>query len=221
MNVLAVGAHPDDIELGCGGALLQHVARGDHVTMLVMTTGGRGITTSSRVFEQQDAARVLGASLRWGSFKDGSIPDGAPAILAIDEVITRTNAQVVYTHAPRDSHQDHRAVALATLAAARRMRAMLYYETPSTQRFEPTVYVDIADTLDDKFRALCAHESQVMRDGSIDLEALAATARFRGAQARVSHAEGFESSRLLWDLKSGMTAGAHNLSSPHETQFQP
>ena len=221
MNVLAVGAHPDDIELGCGGALLQHVARGDHVTMFVMTAGQRGITTSSRVFEQQDAARVLGASLRWGSFEDGSIPDGAPTILAIDEAIIGTNAQVVYTHAPRDSHQDHRAVALATLAAARRMRGVLYYETPSTQRFEPTVFVEIADTLDDKFRALCAHESQVMRDGSIDLEALAATARFRGAQARVSHAEGFESSRLLWDLKSRPTAGAQNLSSSHETQFQP
>jgi LmbE family N-acetylglucosaminyl deacetylase len=202
VNVIAIGAHPDDIELGCSGALLRHVARGDHVTMLVMTTGQRGVTTSSRVFEQQDAARVIGASLRWGSFEDGSIPRGASAIAAIDEVVSATGAQIMYTHAPRDSHQDHRAVAVASLAAARRMRAVLYYETPSTQRFEPTVYVDIADVLDDKIRALCAHESQVMRDGSVNLEALEATARFRGSQGRVRHAEAFESPRLVWDLKT-------------------
>jgi LmbE family N-acetylglucosaminyl deacetylase len=220
VNVLAIGAHPDDIELGCGGALLRHVARGDHVTMLVMTTGQRGVTTSSRVFEQQDAARVLGASLRWGNFEDGSIPRGASAIAAIDEAILGTDAQILYTHAPRDSHQDHRAVAVASLSAARRMRAVLYYETPSTQRFEPTVYVDIADVLDDKIRALCSHESQVMRDGSVNLEALEATARFRGSQGRIKHAEAFESPRLLWDLKSAPTGGARHISTERLRELQ-
>jgi LmbE family N-acetylglucosaminyl deacetylase len=219
VNVLAIGAHPDDIELGCGGALLRHVARGDHVTMLVMTTGQRGVTTSSRVFEQQDAARVLGAALRWGPFEDGSIPRGAPAIALIDEVIAATDAHVMYTHAPRDSHQDHRAVAVASLAAARRMRAVLYYETPSTQRFEPTVYVDIADVLDDKFRALCAHESQVMRDGSVELEAIEAGARFRGAQGRVRHAEAFESPRLVWDLKSTPSRSTRGLPATRLTEL--
>jgi LmbE family N-acetylglucosaminyl deacetylase len=220
VNVIAIGAHPDDIELGCGGALLRHVARGDHVTMLVMTTGQRGVTTSSRVFEQQDAARVIGASLRWGNFEDGSIPRGASAIAAIDELVTATGAHVMYTHAPRDSHQDHRAVAVASLAAARRMGAVLYYETPSTQRFEPTVYVDIADALDDKLRALCAHESQVMRDGSVNLEALEATARFRGSQGRVRHAEAFESPRLVWDLKTTSASSTRDASTARLRELQ-
>jgi LmbE family N-acetylglucosaminyl deacetylase len=220
VNVLAIGAHPDDIELGCGGALLRHVARGDHVTMLVMTTGQRGVTTSSRVFEQQEAARVIGAGLRWGRFEDGSIPRGAAAIAAIDEVVAATDAQVMYAHAPRDSHQDHRAVAIASLAAARRMQALLYYETPSTQRFDPTVYVDIADVLDDKLRAVCAHESQVMRDSSVDLEAIEAGARFRGSQSRVRHAEGFESPRLLWDLKTAAAGSARGLSSGRLQELQ-
>jgi LmbE family N-acetylglucosaminyl deacetylase len=220
VNVLAIGAHPDDIELGCGGALLRHVARGDHVTMLVMTTGQRGVTTSSRVFEQQDAARVIGGSLRWGNFEDGSIPRGAAAIAAIDETIAATDAHVMYTHAPRDSHQDHRAVAVASLASARRMHALLYYETPSTQRFEPTVYVDIADVLDDKLRALCAHESQVMRDGSVNLEALEATARFRGSQGRIRHAEAFECPRLLWDLKTAPAGGTLRLPAERLDEFQ-
>jgi LmbE family N-acetylglucosaminyl deacetylase len=220
VNVIAIGAHPDDIELGCGGALLRHVARGDHVTMLVMTTGQRGVTTSSRVFEQQDAARVIGASLRWGNFEDGSIPRGAPTIAVIDEAIAATDAHVLYTHAPRDSHQDHRAVAVASLAAARRMRALLYYETPSTQRFEPTVYVDIAEVLDDKLRALCAHESQVMRDGSVNLEALDATARFRGSQGRIRHAEAFESPRLVWDLKTTPLSDTRALSTERLKELQ-
>src|SRR5690348_4586218 len=57
MNVLAIGAHPDDVELGCGGALARHVAAGDKVTFLVMTTGERGPQDSvPRVLEQEAAA---------------------------------------------------------------------------------------------------------------------------------------------------------------------
>jgi LmbE family N-acetylglucosaminyl deacetylase len=220
VNVLAIGSHPDDIELGCAGALLRHVARGDHVTMLVMTTGERGVTTSSRVFEQQAAARIVGASLRWGGFEDGSIPGGASSIAVIDEALAATDAHVMYTHAPRDTHQDHRAVAVASLAAARRMQAVLYYETPSTQLFKPTVYVDIADVLDDKLRALRAHDSQVTREGPVELEALEAAARFRGAQGRVRHAEAFESPRLLWDLRTASAASTIDVQDVRLPEFQ-
>ena len=72
MRVLAVGAHPDDIELGCGGALLAHRARGDEITLLVMTTGEEGPQDArSRIREQEDAAALLGATLLWGGFPDG------------------------------------------------------------------------------------------------------------------------------------------------------
>ncbi|MCA1670813.1 MAG: PIG-L family deacetylase [Actinobacteria bacterium] len=70
MNVLVIGAHPDDIELGCGAALLAHRRRGDRVDLLVMTTGGRGPQDArSRVAEQEDAAALLGAGLIWGAFE--------------------------------------------------------------------------------------------------------------------------------------------------------
>jgi LmbE family N-acetylglucosaminyl deacetylase len=200
MNVLAIGSHPDDIELGCGGALLRHVARGDRVTLLVMTTGQRGATTISRVSEQQEAARVLGTIIRWGGFDDGAIPDGAATIEVVDEAVAATDAHVMYTHAPHDTHQDHRAVAVASLAAARRMQVVLYYETPSTQFFEPSVYVDISDVLDEKLKALRAHGSQVLRDGPVDVDAIEAEARFRGSQGRVRFAEAFETPRFVWDL---------------------
>jgi LmbE family N-acetylglucosaminyl deacetylase len=201
VNVLAVGAHPDDVELGCGGALLRHVARGDDVTMLVMTTGQLGtVGVTSRVHEQQEAARILGARLRWGGFEDGSIPSGPAAITVIDRVVAECGAAVMYTHAPGDTHQDHCATSIASLAAARRIATVLLYETPSSQGFEPNVFVGIDDTLEGKLAALHAHRSQLLRHGPVELEAIGAQARFRGFQGRVHHAEAFEAARFAWHL---------------------
>lgn len=208
MNVLAVGAHPDDVELGCGGALVQHVAGGDRVTVLVMTTGQRGVYHGqSRAGEQERASALLAADLRWAGFEDGAVPSGAEGITVIDCLVAETGAQLVYTHAPDDSHQDHRATSIASLAAARRVPTVLYYETPSTQAFQPTVFVDIDASLDAKLRLLRMHLSQVLRDGPVDLSAITAQARFRGSQTRVRHAEAFVPARFVWDVAaSGGTA---------------
>ena len=201
MDVLAVGAHPDDIELGCAATLLRHAARGDAVTILVMTNGGRGgLDGMSRRAEQVEAASRLHADLRWGGFDDGHVPSGPEAITVIDEALAASGARILYTHAPEDTHQDHRATAEATLAAGRRLPTILHYETPSTQRFEPTVFVDVDTTIDEKLAALRAHLSQVLRAGPVDLEAVEAQARFRGFQSRGRFAEAFEAARLSWDL---------------------
>jgi len=203
VQVLAVGAHPDDVELGCGATLLRHVARGDRVTILVLTVGQRGrIDGMSRQAEQQDAAARLGVELRWGGFTDGSIPDGPETITVIDEVVAATGAQILYTHATHDTHQDHRATATASVAAGRRLPTVLQFETPSSQHFEPTIYVDVAGTIEDKLAALRSHLSQVLRQGPVDLEAIEAQARFRGFQGRLRYAEAFEAARLSWDLAS-------------------
>ena len=69
-SVLAVGAHPDDIELGCGGALAAHRAAGHTLTMLVLSDGGNGPGTADRWAEQDAAARVLDAGLVWGGLAD-------------------------------------------------------------------------------------------------------------------------------------------------------
>ncbi len=202
MNVLAIGCHPDDIELGCAATLIRHVERGDHVTMLVLTTGqatmqGMGL----RRGEQEAAAALIGADLRWGGFDDASVPEGRPLIAAMDRVIADTQPETLYLHAPDDSHQDHRNASLAGVAAARRLGTVMFYETPSTQHFQPTLFVDIDDVIEQKLAALRCHLSQVVRrDGPFDLEAIAAQARFRGFQAHTRTAEGFESPRFTWDL---------------------
>lgn len=203
VNVLAVGAHPDDVEFGCAGALLRHVARGDHVTILVMTDGGRALLDDmSRRVEQQSAARILDADLIWAGFDDGFVPDGPESISVIDDALASTGAEILYTHASDDTHQDHRATAAASLAAGRKLSTILQYETPSTRHFDPTVFVDVEASLDDKLTALRSHLSQVLRHGPLDLEVIEAQARFRGFQGRVAAAEAFEVARLAWDLST-------------------
>jgi len=209
LNVLAIGAHPDDIELGCGGTLLAHAARGDDVAMLVMSAGELGPQDeNSRADEQRAASRVLGADLFWGRFEDTRVPNSSETVAVIQEVMDRVRQDVVYTHSPHDSHQDHRATALATFGAARRSCRVLCYEAPSSLTFTPLVYIDIADHLEGKLDALRAHMSQVLRNGLVDLEAIEAQARYRGFQGRIRLAEAFEVERFVWDLGGGPIASS-------------
>jgi LmbE family N-acetylglucosaminyl deacetylase len=200
LNVLAIGAHPDDIELGCGAALLAHGRAGHDVTMLVMTAGLGPAEQRARPEEQEEAAALLRARLEWGGFEDGLIPPDGPAVRIIEDAIVRTGAEVVYTHAPGDSHQDHRAVAAATAAAARRTQRVLCYESPTSLGFSPTHFVDVDGLVEAKLGLIRAHLSQVMKNGLVDLEAVEAQARFRGFQARVRQAEAFEATRFVWEI---------------------
>jgi len=203
VKVLAVGAHPDDVELGCGATLARHASLGDDITILVMSDGGLGrIEGMSRRSEQDESARRLGATLRWAGYEDGAVPTGPTAITTIDEAVAASGADVLYTHAADDTHQDHRATAEASFSAGRRLTTILQYETPSTRAFQPTVYVDVAATIEEKVAMLRAHLSQVLRDGPVDLEAIEAQARFRGTQGRVRFAEAFEPVRVAWDLST-------------------
>ncbi|HEY8729950.1 MAG TPA: PIG-L deacetylase family protein [Acidothermaceae bacterium] len=214
MNVLAIGSHPDDIELGCGGALLQHVAAGDKVTMLVMTTGERGPQDAiPRVHEQEDAAASIGADLVWGGYPDGAIPSGRETVAFIDSVIEQTGAAVLYTHSQNDTHQDHVATALASLSAARRLNRVLCYQSPTATSFNPVVYVDIEACVERKIAALSCHRSQVERCELVDLEAIEAGARFWGHHARMRYAEAFEVPRFVWDIARG-AAAVHRVEKP-------
>jgi LmbE family N-acetylglucosaminyl deacetylase len=199
-RVLAIGAHPDDIELGCGATLLGHVAAGDAVTMLVLTGGQAGPGAAHRHDEQRKAAAMLGATVRWGGLDDCDVPADATTVRLVEDVIRDTDADVVYVHAPDDSHQDHRAAAAATLSAARRMSRVLHYQSPSTLSFQPTVFVDVTAYLSGKLAALRAHASQVEMSAMVEPDAVVASARYWGAQARIGYAEAFAPCRLVLDL---------------------
>jgi LmbE family N-acetylglucosaminyl deacetylase len=154
----------------------------------------------SRVAEQEAASELLGAELCWGNFEDAAVPSDCSAVHVIQDVMACVAPDVIYTHTLSDSHQDHRATAMATLAAARRTSRILCYEAPSSLGFAPMLFIDISKQIDGKVRALRAHWSQVLKNGLVDLEAIQAAARYRGFQARVRLAEAFEVERFLWDL---------------------
>jgi LmbE family N-acetylglucosaminyl deacetylase len=205
-RVLAIGAHPDDVELGCGGTLLAHAAAGDAVSVLVMTGGENGpaATSAERRAEQEAAARVLGARLLWGGLTDCQVVADAAAVSVVERAIASVGADVVYVHAPEDSHQDHRAVAAATLSAARKLSQVVHYQSPSTLGFAPTVFVDVTGFLSGKLAALRAHASQVEASAMVEPDAVVAAARYWGAQARVGYAEAFAPTRLVLDLAAAV-----------------
>jgi LmbE family N-acetylglucosaminyl deacetylase len=203
-SVLAIGAHPDDIELGCGGTIARHVAVGDHVAMLVVTRGEVGPgEVLERVDEQRRAAEVLGVStLVWGS----GIPDCQVSLHELDlvhlieEAIQRVGATIVYTHSPNDSHQDHRAVALCTMGAARGVSTVMSYGAPSALQFSPTAFVDISDSLDKKIDALMCHASQVQASEMVSASRVRSSAEHYGHSCRRQYAEAFEPVRQMVEV---------------------
>lgn len=199
-RVLAIGAHPDDVELGCGGTLAKHVAEGDEVTILIVTKGEAGPgRVTDRTEEVTRAASVLGVTrVVWGDHSDGLVSrDELGLVHLIEDTIRQHGIDRVYTHGERDSHQDHRAVALATLGAARHATCILTYESPSSLGFNPSVFTDITGYLDKKLDALRAHESQVNHSAMASTSLVQTNAGYRGFQARVEVAEGFTPVRLL------------------------
>ncbi len=198
-RILAVGAHPDDIELGCGGTLAKFVDSGHEVHALVMTHGSTGSDEPTRSAEANAGSQFLGLTgVTVMDFPDGVLPEyGKPMIDAIEALLLRLNPDIVLTHSAHDRHQDHHAVHLATVRAARAHPAVLGYESPSaTDEFTPRFYVDIDQYVDAKARSVRIHHSQ--RDRSyVSAEQVKALALVRGRQGTVKHAEAFETVRML------------------------
>jgi len=205
MNILAIGAHPDDIEVGCGGMLIKAANAGHNVSLLVLTKGDIGGSPDIRVKEQETSAEFIGAKeLFWGNFKDTELVDSRELILAIEDVVQKTKPDTVLLNYWDDIHQDHRALANAGISATRYIKEVLFFEVPTTNNFDPTIFVDIGDILKGKLHLLKLHASQVDRTRVEDLtilESAKSSAIFRGFQGRVKYAEGFKPLRILKEIK--------------------
>ena len=174
-TVLAVGAHPDDVEVGCAGTLLEHRERGDRVVVLVLT--GAGI--EPRAGEAREAAAQLGIELVHGDLPDTSISEGGATIAAIAEQIERLAPEVVYTHAYEDDNPDHRSVHRATMAAVHAVPNVFAYQGPSSSiAFAPGRFVDVTPYLDRKLRTLREFRTQHAFRPYLDEELVTATARY-------------------------------------------
>jgi len=191
--VLAVGAHPDDVEIGCGGALARHRTRGDEVVILTLSRGTNGGDASVRTGESQRAATLLGARLEVGDLPDSRISEGIETIGLIEEVVRSVAPTHVYTHSRHDAHQDHRNAHLASMVGARDIANLYCYQAPSsTIEFRPNLFIDIARHIDTKVAAIAAYESQVARSASLSPDHIMATARYWGRYTGYGLAEPME-----------------------------
>ena len=208
-NILAVGAHADDVEIGCGGTVACHVKKGDRVIILIMAESsytnydGKVLRSLSEgIDEEERGANILGAEMLNLGFNTKSVPYSQESIEAINKIIDEYHIDTVYTHWNNDTHQDHIHTTQSVFSAGRYVHNILMYEPEypagrSFIGFRNQYYVDITSTFDIKMNALKCHESQVIKYGDDFLEAIQARARHRGYEIGSKYAECFEVLRLL------------------------
>ena len=212
-NILAIGAHSDDVEFGCGGTLTKHVQNGDRVHILIMSNGdikhsvtGESIRTIQETNDEcKNAADVIGANLIQQDFPDREVPFNAESITAIERVINFYEIDTIYTHWGGDTHQDHINTLQSSLAASRLVDNVLCYEqvpVPRVTNIYPVAnyYIDITGYMDVKIESCKCHTTQILKykNMGVDmLDGLDVMARYRGNQIGKKYAEAFDILKMV------------------------
>lgn len=216
MRILAVGAHPDDLEMLCGGTLALYARCVDTVIMATACTGDRDDPDISpeemariRRAEATAAAAVIGAQYLCLGFSDESVFPSEENCLRFVDLIRQARPDLIITHGPDDYHMDHRntgqltfwASTLATVAhihtaySPAPVRPPIYHmDNVAGINFLPTEYVDISEVIELKKEMLSKHQSQFRvfeRTGTDLMDQMLTMSRFRGYQCGVASAEGF------------------------------
>lgn len=217
MRVLAIGAHPDDIEISCAGTLLKCLQRGDEVFACHMSDGDMGHVVIEprelgliRRKEAQNAAAIAGYTAIWGGSHDLDIYDDKETRDRIVKIIRDAKPDFIITHGLDDYMSDHTAVAKLVRDASFSASCPHYmpelgeatatcpiYMMPNERgiNFIPTHYVDISDVMDTKIKMLECHESQLVwlkdHDGHDFVEVMTVCDRFHGIQCDAKYAECF------------------------------
>lgn len=218
MNILAVGCHPDDVEINCSGTLAKCVKRGDKVTVCHVANGNMGHMVimpdelrEVRAAEAKKAGALAGIEVVTCDIGDLMVYEGSKEQRdKMVEIIRKVNPDLIITHAPDDYMPDHVAVSRlvfdASFAATvphyeegitgeAKVTPIYYMENCDGVNFIPTEYVDITDEIDLKLEMLACHESQLiwLRDhDNIDvLDKARVISRYRGFQCGATYAEAF------------------------------
>ena len=218
MRVLAVGAHPDDLEILCGGTLARYVQSSHEVVMCNASLGDRGSFEHTseeiariRLSEARRAAALAGAEHMTLGLSDGEINAAdRDQIRAVVDLVRDARPDVIITHAPDDYMSDHNEISKLVFGSSfhatlplfdtgkphHSVVAPIYYmDTVMGVGFDPVEFVDVSDTIETKVAMLEAHESQLSwlraHDGIDVVEQMRVVARFRGQQCGVAYAEAF------------------------------
>lgn len=211
MNVLATGAHFDDVELGCGGTLAAHVRRGDNVWVFVATHSGYANPSGKTIRpapvaleEGRRGADILGVNLITGKNETNTLQFSNDLVCEVLVLIEEYAIDTIYTHWTGDAHQDHYALGRASIAAGKHVPRVLMYRSnnyDSTETFAGTFYVDVSHTADTKRRAIEAHQSELSRVGGKWLDMFMARGELIGSQLGVAHAEAFQVVKYMLSVK--------------------
>ena len=221
LDILAFGAHPDDIELGCGGTLIKHISSGNKVGIIDFTTGDLGTrgTSEIRLNEAQNAANLMGLSIRENlNFKDGFFQNDDIHKKALIKMIRKYQPEIVLTNAPSDRHPDHGRASQLTIDACFlsglekidtkqdvwRPKAIYHYI--QFNNLIPDFVVDISDHFNKKIEVIKQYKSQFYDPDSNEkdtiissksfLESIEYRAKDLGRQTFCDYAEGFISHQL-------------------------
>ena len=216
LDVLAIGAHPDDIELSVSGTLIKLVELGHRVGVVDMVRGELGSrgTPAIRAREAKASAKIMELCMRENlRLKDGSIFDTPEARLRVVRVLRKYRPELVFTHYWDDRHPDHiytsrivaQACYLSGLAKINtkqerfRPGRIFYFMIPHT--LQPSFYVDISSQFEKKMQAVKAFRSQMFDPGSLEpqtylsvsefLPRLESLNRYYGTLIHTKYAEAF------------------------------
>ena len=221
LDILAVGVHPDDVELACGGTLLKQQALGYKTGILDLTTGQLGTrgTPEQRLVEADDAAKILNVSVRENlGMEDGFFVNDKAHQLKIIEIIRKYKPDIVLCNAINDRHPDHgRSAKLVAdacfLSGLRKIETQVdgkiqdawrlksIYHYIQAYYIKPDFVVDVSEFIDDKMKAVFAYKSQFYDPESKEPDTFISSPQFLdflkarsvelGTVCGVNNAEGF------------------------------
>lgn len=173
LNLVCIGAHPDDPETGCGGTLARFAAEGHNVHIVYLTRGEAGIrgevwdkAARTRTSEALAACEVLHTGGHFANQVDSRTRADDQSCREFSELLLSLQPDIVFTHWPFDTHADHRTAAQLAYHAwqwSGERFALVYYEVMTgvqTHNFQPNSFVNIAGTAGQKRSAIYQHHSQ-------------------------------------------------------------
>lgn len=220
MNILAVGCHPDDLEIGCAGTLAKYASLGHKVFMCHVANGDKGHAVimpeelrKIRTKEAEAAGSIIGAEVINLDVPDTQVNSyNEDTVNKMIDVIKYSKPDVIITHAPQDYMRDHQEVNKIVFNASfsssvphvftknefyPKIPPIYYMDTLAGVNFLPTEYVDISDTIETKLDMLRCHDSQIswmLEHDHIDfIDFVRTVSKFRGLQCGAKYAEGFTS----------------------------
>ena len=208
MNILAIGAHFDDIEIGCGGTIARAKALGHSVFGYVASASGynsldNSIQRSNEIAleEGKKSASFLGYELIYDEFETTKLKNCDDLVQIIEKIVIGKKIDLILTHWINDVTEDHRAIASATAIATRKGFNVLMYKSNFyrlNKPFNATVFIDISEFIDKKKQAILIHQSEVEKFGQGWCDAILSQNRIYGQKSNCMFAEGFEPIKLIY-----------------------